>query len=147
MIWQCIFIIILSLLVNLSVEAEPPSNDISLFYDVYSDVFTMRDGSEIGEGESRAVDAMQGSVERLLAVGSGADILGAARALPNEDLLRILFLAVVGNFTVDQSPSALPQQCALVVDPVSGGFVQKDAGTTQSVILEVLLIVSIVCLL
>jgi hypothetical protein len=90
---------------------------------------------------------MRGGVQRLLAVGPGADFLGVARELPDEDLLRILFLAVVGNFTTDQSPSALPQRCAMVVDPGSGGLVIKDSRATQSVILEVLLIVSIVCLL
>jgi hypothetical protein len=121
--------------------------DISLFHTVYSSVFTMRDGSRLSFSESRAVDAMQGSVQRLLSVGKDTDLLGAARELKDEDLLRILFLAVVGNFTVDQSPSALPQRCALVIDPASGGFVLKDTGATQSVILEVLLLVSIVCLL
>ena len=121
--------------------------DISLFHTVYSSVFTMRDGSKLSFSESRAVDAMQGSVQRLLSVGKDTDLLGAARELKDEDLLRILFLAVVGNFTVDQSPSALPQRCALVIDPASGGFVLKDTEATQSVILEVLLLVSIVCLL
>jgi hypothetical protein len=117
-----------------------------LFQQVYSDIFRLSDGSRLGGGDSRAVDAMQSSVQRLLAAGSGADLLGVARDLPDEDLLRVLFLAVVGNFTTDQSPSALPQRCALVVDAASGRFVLKDSGSTQSVILEVLLIVSIVCL-
>lgn len=139
-------LLVIFVLLVLIVNAEQ-TVDGSLFYNVYGDVFTMRDGSKLSEGESRAVDAMQGSVQRLLAVGTGTDLLSAARALPDEELLRVLFLAVVGNFTTDQSPSALPQRCALVVDPVSGGFVLKDVGTTQSVILEVLLIVSIVCLL
>ena len=128
-------------------DSDPNSYASVLFSDVYSDVFTMRDGSQLGESKSRALDAMQGSVQRLLAVGANADMLDAARALPDEEMLRILFLAVVGNFSTYQSPSALPQKCAVVVDPVSGGFVQKDISTTQSVILEILLIVSIVCLL
>jgi hypothetical protein len=79
--------------------------------------------------------------------GAGTDLLSAARALPDEELLQVLFLAVVGNFTTDQSPSVLPQRCALLVSPVSGGFVLKDVGMTQSVILEALLLVSIACLL
>lgn len=118
-----------------------------LFHQVYDDVFRLRDGSSLGGGWNRAMDAMQGSIQRLLAVGSGAEILATARSLSDEDLLRVLFLAVVGNFTTDQSPSALPQKCALVVDPASGSFVLKDVSMTQSIILEVLLIVSIVCLL
>lgn len=140
-------ILFIFLVLGTVVTSPPSSSDLSLFHEVYSDVFTMRDGSKLDGSESKAVDAMQGSVQRLLAVGTGEDLLGAARALPDEELLRILFLAVVGNFTTDQSPSALPQKCALVVDPVSGGFVMKDVSTTQSVILEVLLLVSIVCLL
>ena len=118
-----------------------------VFHQVYTDVFRMRDGSQLKGANGRALDAMQSSVQRLLAIGASGDILGAARGLPDEDLLRVLFLAVVGNFTTDQSPSALPQRCALVVDAGSGDFVLKDTSTTQSVILEVLLIVSIVCLL
>ena len=76
-----------------------------------------------------------------------AEILGAARALPDAALLQVLLLAVAGNFTVDQSPSALQQQCGIVVDGGTGALVLRDNSATQSVILEVLLIVSIVCLL
>jgi hypothetical protein len=114
-----------------------------LLHQVYDGVCRLRNGSSLGSGWNRAMDAMQGSIQRLLAVGSGEETLAAARSLPDEDLS----LAVVGNFTTDQSPSALPQKCALVVDPGSGSFVLKDASMTQSIILEVLLIVSIVCLL
>jgi len=121
--------------------------EAGLLHRVYSDVFKLSDGSRLGGGGSKALDAIQGGVRRLLAVGVDSDVFEAARALPDEELLRILFLAVVGGVATDQSPSAFPQKCALVVDPGSGGFTIKDAGTTQSVILEVLLIVSIVCLL
>jgi hypothetical protein len=94
---------------------------------------------------------MRGSVQRLLAVGSGGgsslpNFLNHTRALPDDRLLSILLLAVAGNFTVDQSPSALPQRCGIVVDPGSGALVLRDNAAAQSVILEVLLIVSIVCL-
>ena len=49
-----------------------------------------------------------------------AEILGAARALPDAALLQVLLLAVAGNFTVDQSPSALQQQCWIVLDGGTG---------------------------
>jgi len=48
---------------------------------------------------------------------------------------------------VDQSPSALQQQCGIVIDGGTGALILKDSNAAQSVILEVLLIVSIVCLL
>ena len=62
-------------------------------------------------------------------------------------MLGLLLLAVAGDFTVDQSPSALPQRCGIVVDPGTGALVLRDNAVAQSVVLEVLLIVSIVCLL
>jgi hypothetical protein len=94
--------------------------------------------------DAKALNAMRGSVQRLLAAGSG-DLLNLTRTLPDDRLLGILLLAVAGNFTVAQS-SALPQRCGIVVDPGSGALVLRDNAAAQSVILEVLLIVSIVCL-
>jgi hypothetical protein len=128
-----------------SQEVNPLTTDY-LFHQVYSDVFRLQDGSVIGTGRTRAVDAMQSSVRRLLAIDANSDILRVSRTLDDEFLLRVLFLAVVGNFTTDQTPSALPQRCALVVDAASGNFVLKDHETTQSIILEILLIISIICL-
>jgi len=69
------------------------------------------------------------------------------RTLPDMDLMRVLLLAVAGDFIVDHSPSAIQQRCAVVVDPGSGGLVLRDNNASQSVILDVLLIVSIVFLL
>ena len=69
------------------------------------------------------------------------------RSLPDDRLLGLLLLAVAGNFTVDQSPSALPQKCRIVVDTGTGALMLRENTVAQSVILEELLIVSIVCLL
>jgi len=129
------------------IHAYTQAIDTDLFLDVYNDVFTIRDGSELGMEWGRAADTMQGSVQRLLGVGPNLDILNVSRTLSDENMLKLLFLAVVGNITTYQSSSALPQKCAFVVDPTTGGFVLKNVGTSQSVILEVLLIISIVCLL
>ena len=118
-----------------------------LFLHVYSSVFSLRDGSQLDDTDTRALDTLRASVQRLLDVDGDADVLSVARAARDEALLRILFLAVAGEFTVSRSPSALPQRCALVVDASSGALVLKDSATTQSVILEVLLIVSIACLM
>jgi hypothetical protein len=139
----CLFLCINALHV-VAISGQP--TPAFLFSQVYSEVFHLRDGSRLGNKNSRVVDAMQSSVQRLLATGEGGDLLTVARSLPDEELLRVLFLAVVGNFTTDQSPSALPQRCALVVDAATGNFILKDSGSQQSVILEVLLIVSIICL-
>ena len=118
-----------------------------LLHTVYGEVFRLRDGSSLAGADTRALDTMLACVQRLLAVAPGQDILSTARSLPDSEMLRVLFLAVAGNFTVDQSPSALPQRCALVVDGQTGALILKDSKLTQSIILEVLLIVSIVCLM
>jgi hypothetical protein len=119
--------------------------DPTLLHDTYTDTFRLRDGSTLASVDAAALTAMRGSVQRLLAVGEGRDLLNHTRTLPDDRLLGILLLAVAGNFTVGQS-TALPQRCGIVVDPGSGALVLRDNAAAQSVILEVLLIVSIVCL-
>lgn len=133
-------------------ETKPPSRRASpgseaLFLEVFGGVFSLRDGSLLDSTDTRAFDTIRASVRRLLDTGRETDVLAVARGASDETLLRVLFLAVAGEFTVSRSPSALPQRCALVVDASSGALVLKDSAVTQSVILEVLLIVSIVCLL
>jgi hypothetical protein len=137
------------------------TTDTDLLHNAYTSTFRLRDGSALASVDSAALEAMRGSVERLLAVRGGEgnnnnnedgyllnllNLLNHTRALPDDRLLSILLLAVAGNFTVDQSPSAIPQRCGIVVDPGSGALVLRDNAAAQSVILEVLLIVSIVCL-
>ena len=121
--------------------------DPILLHTVYTSIFRLRDGSALTSVDSTTIDAMRGSVRRILAADSGGDMLNLTRSLPDDRLLGLLLLAVAGNFTVDQSPSALPQKCGIVVDPGTGALVLRDNTVAQSVILEVLLIVSIVCLL
>lgn len=137
--------LLLLLLVSNSVSIPDPST--SLTRDVYTHVFRLNDGSHLANTDTAAVTSMINNVQRLLDCRPGDDILEHARNASDSDILRLLFLAVAGNFTVDQSPSALPQRCALVIDPGTGSLMFRDSGTTRSVILEVLLIVSIVCLL
>ena len=122
--------------------------DPILLHDVYTSTFRLRDGSTLTSVDSTTIDAMKGSVRRILAVeGNVTDVLNLTRSLPDDRLLGLLLLAVAGNFTVDQSPSALPQKCGIVVDPGTGALMLRDNTVAQSVVLEVLLIVSIVCLL
>ena len=122
------------------------SLDPTLVYSVYTSTFRLRDGSTLSSVDSTALSTMVSNVRRVLA-SNGSDILDTARTLPDDGLLKLLMLAVAGNFTVDQGPSALPQTCSIVVDPSTGALVLRDNRATQSVILEVLLIISILCLL
>ena len=138
--------ILLLLLVNYASALEP-----ALLHSVYTNIFRLRDGSTLSNVDSTALNAMRGSVLRILAVEGGVDnstdLLNLTRSLPDDRLLGLLLLAVAGNFTVDQSPTALPQRCGIVVDPGTGALMLRDNAVAQSVVLEVLLMVSIVCLL
>ena len=110
----------------------------------YLTTFPLQDGPTLASLDASALDSMRGSLQRLLVVrGPNAEILWEVRALPDPALL----LAVAGNLTVDQSPSVMQQQCGIVVDGGTGALVLRDNSATKSVILEVLLIVSIFCLL
>ena len=139
---------ILLFLTNLTHNTVSCSDlDNILLHDTYTNTFRLRDGSALLSVDATALTAMRGSVQRLLAVGhrEPVHLLNYTRDLPDDRLLSILLLAVAGNFTVAQT-SALPQRCGIVVDPGSGALVLRDNAAAQSVILEVLLIVSIVCL-
>ena len=147
---MCHFSLTCLLVLSLSCElsCEYLSLDPILLHDVYTSTFRLRDGSTLTSVDSTTIDAMKGSVRRILAVEGGVtDVLNLTRSLPDDRLLGLLLLAVAGNFTVDQSPSALPQKCGIVVDPGTGALMLRDNTVAQSVVLEVLLIVSIVCLL
>lgn len=142
------FVIISLLSVVLFCDISCAHLDPTLLHTVYTSIFRLRDGSALTSVESTAIDAMKGSVQRILAAGEmDGDWLNLTRSLPDDRLLGLLLLAVAGNFTVDQSPSAIPQKCGIVVDPGTGALMLRDNAVAQSVILEVLLIVSIVCLL
>ena len=140
--------------------------DTELMQQTYLSVFRLRDGSQLAPGNTRAQESMRAGVKRLLGVTlasseesateytdafaltyTASALLLVARSLPDEVLLRVLFLAVAGDFAVDRSPSAISQKCAIVADAGTGVLVFKDMGAEHSVIMDVLLIMSIVFLL
>lgn len=140
-------LILLHLLLPLLSCAPPVIIDPLLLHTAYTAVFRLRDGSALAGVDALALEAMRGNLQRLVAGNASAELLPAVRALPDDRLLGILLLAVAGNFTVDQGASALQQECGVVVDGGTGALVLRNGSAAQSVILEVLLIVSIVCLL
>lgn len=134
------------LLLILPLFCAAPPVDPLLLHTVYTSVFRLRDGSTLAGVDAAALETMRGNLQRLVD-NTTAEILPAVRALPDDRLLGLMLLAVVGNFTTYQGASALPQECGVVVDGGTGALVMRNSSAAQSVILEVLLIVSIVCLL
>jgi hypothetical protein len=140
----CVFLIFVFIY---SSHATSTYDSRTLARDVYSQVFRLSDGSHLANTDTAAVNSMLDNIHRLLACRPEDDILKIMRNNSDSDVFRILFLSVAGSFAVEQSSSALPQRCALVVDPGTGSLTFRDSSATRSVILEVLVVVSIVCLL
>jgi len=88
------------------------------------------------------------NVKRLLSYPNATDVVGAARNQSDEKILKLLFLAVAGNFVINPlEKTALPQRCSLSVNPGTGMLILNDNTSTQNIVLECLVIISIVCLL
>jgi hypothetical protein len=143
---MCFYFVFVSVLIQVT-DSTSAFDTKLLARDVYTQVFRLSDGSHLANTDTAAVNSMLDNVHRLLACRPGDDVIGILRNNSDGDILRTLFLSVAGNFAVEQSSSALPQRCALVVDPGTGSLMFRDSSTTRSVIIEVLLVVSIVCLL
>lgn len=115
---------------------------------VFREVFKLKDGSQLTDTNPISVTLMTNNVARLINTASISNVLNATRASSDRDLLKLLFLAVAGNFVVEnKEQDVLNRRCTLVVDPGTSALVVEDTSSTQYVILEVLVIVSIICLL
>lgn len=143
-----ILFILLSLLQPPPIYATNDQSMIVLSNQVFREVFKLKDGSQLTETNPISVNLMTNNVARLINTASISNILNATRALSDRDLLKILFLSVAGNFVVEnKEQDILNRRCTLVVDPGTSALVVEDTSSTQYVILEVLVIVSIICLL
>ena len=116
---------------------------------VFREVFKLKDGSQLTETNPISVILVTNSIARLLNTASTpSSVLNATRASSDRELLKILYLAVAGNFVVERKEQdVLSRRCTIVVDPGTTALVVEDTSSTQYVILEVLIIVSIICLL
>ena len=127
-----------------AVEPEP----LHLQTKVYSETFLMSDGSQLGNIEHYAVKAMNQNARRLLEIANNESIVANIKNSTNEKILKIVYLAVAGNFVVYQGQSGgISQTCSLVINPSTGNLVPKDKSNTQNLIMEVMVIISIICLL
>jgi hypothetical protein len=121
-------------------QPEPP--DPQALLAAYRAVFRVRGGAEIvGPGPTTAYAADR---LRVLLGGQGPLDLAPARALAQPELLRLLFLAVAGDYVT--GPAALqPALCRLEADPITGTLAvtsaRPDAEAALTVIAVVLLLV------
>ena len=88
----------------------------------------------------QAVATLEQQVKRVMGADPALDLnVSALRDRPDPELLRILFLAVLGNFTSAGAPE-WNQPCSLVVDPTTGLVALHEAPQNESLALKVVVI-------
>ena len=88
----------------------------------------------------QAVLELEQQVKRVMGADPALDLnVSALRDRPDTELLRILFLAMLGNYTSAASPE-WNQPCRLVVDPMTGQVAMKDSPPAVSMALKVVVI-------
>jgi hypothetical protein len=90
--------------------------------------------------QTLAVRELEQQVKRVMAADPSLPLnVSSLRDRPDPELLRILLLAVLGNYT-----SAISQEwgqpCRLVVDPLSGSIQLEDEPPTESIALKVVVV-------
>lgn len=111
------------------------------FTSVANQVLRLQGGAEIGgDTHVHAVAELEQHVKRVMGADPALDLnVSSLRDRPEPELLRILFLAVLGNFTSPAAPE-WNQPCRLVVDPQSGHIALQDTPPAASESLKVVVI-------
>lgn len=98
--------------------------------------------TEAGGGDLKvqAVVELEKQVKRVMGADPAAELnVSALRDRPDTELLRILFLAVLGNFT-SAAGTEWNRPCSLVVDPESGRVALENQPPLASLALKVVLV-------
>jgi hypothetical protein len=93
-----------------------------------------------GDMNVHAVQELEQQVKRVMGSDPALDLnVSSLRDRPDTELLRILFLAVLGNYTSAAGPE-WNQPCRLVVDPATGLVALHESPPAVSVALKVVVI-------
>jgi hypothetical protein len=107
------------------------------FASVANQVLRLEGGPLFGEGSLHALSGLEQQVKRIMGADPALDLnVSSMRELQDPDLLRILFLAVLGNFT-SAAAADWQQPCQLVVDTHSGLVQVRDTSPVASLALKV----------
>lgn len=94
-------------------------------------------GGDMGMG---AVLSLEQQVKRVMGADPALDLnVSALRDRPDPELLRILLLAVLGNYTSAAAPD-WNRPCSLVVDPQTGLVALHDSPPAVSLSLKVVVV-------
>lgn len=111
------------------------------FPSVANQVLRVQGKAKIGEDtQTLAVRALEQQVKRIMAADPSLPLnVSSLRDRPDPELLRILLLAVLGNYTSAVSPD-WEQPCRLVINPLSGKIQPEDKPPTESIALKVVVV-------
>lgn len=112
------------------------------FASVANQVLRLQGGARLTEGElqAQAVVELEKQVKRVMGANPSADLnVSALRSHTDPDLLRILLLAMLGNFTT-AAGAGWNRPCDLVVDPENGRVTLQNAPPLESLALKVVLV-------
>ena len=111
------------------------------FTSVANQVLRLQGGALLGgDMHVHAVAELEQHAKRVMGADPALDLnVSALRDRPDPELLRLLLLAVLGNFTSAAAPE-WNQPCRLVVDPQSGRIALQDSPPTASMALKVVVV-------
>lgn len=122
-------------LVLVRCAATPP-----YFASVANSVLRTRGGVMLGRLDTAPIMRLEQQVKRVLAADPSLPLnVTQAATLPEEALLKILLLAVLGNFT-SSAAASWEQPCSILLDPVDGRFVRADSSSLENSALRVIVL-------
>jgi hypothetical protein len=94
----------------------------------------------LGPLDTAPILRLEQQVKRVMAADPSLPLnVSAALALPEEAMLKILLLAVLGNFT-SSAAASWQQPCSILLDPADGRFVRADGGSLENSALRVVVL-------
>jgi len=119
--------------------APPP-----YFASVANKVLQLKGKAQFSDVNVAAIMALEQQVKRIMGSDPSMDLnVTELRDKSDSELLGVLLLAVLGNFTT-AAGSSWHQPCSLVVDPLTGGVVAVTPPVVSTLALKVVVILLIV---
>jgi len=121
------------------------SSTPAYFADVANSCLRMRGGALLGPLDTVPIARLEQQVKRVMGADPSLPLnVTGLLDLPEPDLLRLLLLAVLGNFST-AAASGWQQPCAFEVDPTAGAFVLRaDDGLEETALRVVVILLMLV---
>ncbi len=113
----------------------------SYFSTVANQVLRMQGGARLGgDLDVSAIYQLEQQVKRVMGADPSSNLnVSALRDAPETELLRLLFLALLGNFT-SAAGADWNRPCSLVVDPMTGLVRLQEPAPMETLALKIVLV-------